>query len=264
MRVPCCQAKPIPIHPVLADGQSAENRLGDHAFPGCLGGFSPPAWERRIFINSATPIPTGLPFTTQPHWARGPGFFGKKVGPMATEDRWEKERGFPGFPSETNTGNFSGTVPMNLLDRVSSIFCFFLGLAVITGGVRLGWRVHLDMGPGFFPIIAGGILSLLSIFLFVQSASKRERTRRERPFWVNPEGWKLVFLTLLATIAYPFILNYFGFLSSTFLFLFFLFWVIGYQKWWMAVVSGAGASAVVYLIFEIWLKANFPRGVLSF
>lgn len=153
---------------------------------------------------------------------------------------------------------------MNLLDRVSSLFCFFLGLAVIAGGVRLGLRVHLDMGPGFFPIIAGGILSLLSIFLFVQSASKRERTMRERPFWVNPEGWKLVLLTLLPVIVYPFILNYFGFLSSTFLFLFFLFWVIGYQKWWLAVVSGAGASAVVYLIFEIWLKANFPRGVLSF
>jgi putative tricarboxylic transport membrane protein len=153
---------------------------------------------------------------------------------------------------------------MKLLDSMSSIFCFFLGLAIIAGGVRLGLRVHLDMGPGFFPIIAGGVLSLLSILLFFQSVTQRGGTIRERPFWVNPGGWKLVSLTLLPTIAYPFILNYLGFLPSTFLFLFFLFWVIGYQRWWMAAVSGVTASVVVYLIFEIWLKANFPRGVLSF
>ena len=153
---------------------------------------------------------------------------------------------------------------MNLLDRISSTFCFFLGLAVITGGVRLGLRIHLDMGPGFFPIVAGGILCVLSGVLFVQSLAKGSKGGRKKSFWANPDGWKLVLLTLLPTIAYPFILNHLGFLLATFLFLFFLFLIIGYQKWWTAAVTGIAASAVIYLIFDMWLKANFPRGILTF
>jgi putative tricarboxylic transport membrane protein len=120
------------------------------------------------------------------------------------------------------------------------------------------------MGPGFFPIVAGGILCLLSISLFVQSLVKGSRDGRKKSFWANPDGWKLVLLTLLPTIAYPFLLNYLGFLLATFLFLFFLFFIIGYQKWWMAAITGIVASTFVYLIFDRWLKANFPGGIFTF
>lgn len=153
---------------------------------------------------------------------------------------------------------------MNLFDRISSIFCFFLGLAVLAKGLRLGLRVNIDMGPGFFPLVAGGILSFLSMILFIQSLIKKETSVQRVTFWTNPYGWKLVLLTVLTISAYPFILNQLGFLLSTFLFLFFLFLVIARQKWWVAGFGGVATAAVVYLIFEIWLKANLPRGILNF
>lgn len=153
---------------------------------------------------------------------------------------------------------------MNLFDRISSIFCFFLGLAVLAKGLRLGLRVNIDMGPGFFPLVAGGILSFLSMILFIQSLIKKETSVQRVTFWNNPYGWKLVLLTILSISTYPFILNHVGFLLSTFLLIFFLFLVIARHKWWAAGIGGIITAAMVYLIFEIWLKANLPKGILGF
>jgi putative tricarboxylic transport membrane protein len=153
---------------------------------------------------------------------------------------------------------------MHRFDRISSLFCFFLGLAVFVKGLHLGLRVNIDMGPGFFPLVAGGILSLLSAILLTQTFFKKETSVQSIPFWSNPYGWKLVLLTILAVGIYPFILSPVGFFLSTFLLLFFLFMVIARHKWWVAGIGGIVTAAMVYLIFEIWLKANLPKGLFSF
>jgi putative tricarboxylic transport membrane protein len=153
---------------------------------------------------------------------------------------------------------------MHRFDRISAIFCFFLGLAVFSKGVHLGLRVHIDMGPGFFPLVAGGLLSFLSAVLFFQSLAKKETSAQRIPFWNNPYGWKLVLLAILAISIYPFLLNPFGFLLSTFLLLFFLFRVVAHYKWWAAGMGGIITTAMVYLIFEVWLKAQLPKGLFGF
>lgn len=153
---------------------------------------------------------------------------------------------------------------MHRFDRISAIFCLFLGLAVFAKGLHLGLRVHIDMGPGFFPLVAGGLLSVLSGILFFQSLVKKETSAQRIPFWNNPYGWKLVLLAILAIGIYPFILNPIGFLVSTFLLLFFLFRVVAHYKWWTAGIGGIIAAAMVYLIFEIWLKAQLPKGLFGF
>jgi len=153
---------------------------------------------------------------------------------------------------------------MHLFDKMSAIFFFFLGLAVLAKGFQLGLRINIDMGPGFFPLVAGGILSFLSLVLLIQSLIKKEKSFQKVSFWANPYGWKLVLLTIFSISGYPFILNRAGFLLSTFLLLFFLFWIIARQKWWAAVIGGVITAAMVYLLFDIWLKANLPKGILSF
>ena len=124
-------------------------------------------------------------------------------------------------------------------------------------------KVNLQVGPGFFPFVMGLILVLLSLILIVQSMMAKEGGEK-RSFWSTQQGWKLVLLTLSATIAYPIIFNHLGFLLSTFFLLLFLFKGIGHLKWWVAGFGGATAATIVYLIFEVWLKANLPGGILSF
>lgn len=147
---------------------------------------------------------------------------------------------------------------------VSAAFLFFLGLSVLIKGTRLGMKANLQVGPGFFPFVMGLILVLLSLTLIVQSVMAKGGGGEKRPFWSKQHGWKLVLLTLSATIAYPIILNHLGFLLSTFFLLLFLFRVIGHLRWRVACLGGAIAASVVYLMFEVWLKANLPGGILSF
>jgi putative tricarboxylic transport membrane protein len=149
-------------------------------------------------------------------------------------------------------------------DRISAIFCLLLGIAVFAKGLHLGLRVNIDMGPGFFPLVAGGTLSFLSVILLIQSLLKKETSAHRIRFWNNPYGWKLVLLTILAITVYPFILGSVGFFLSTFLLLFFLFLMIARYKWWAAGIGGIVTAVMVYLIFEIWLKANLPQGLFGF
>lgn len=153
---------------------------------------------------------------------------------------------------------------MNSRNRISSIFCFFLGLTVLIKGMRLGLKVDQEMGAGFFPLVAGGILTLLSFILFVQSLMDHGTQGHKEPFWVTPSGWKRVFLTLFATAAYPLLIGHLGFILSTLFLLFFFFKVIARLKWWAVGVGGSVATMCAYLIFEIWLKANLPQGLLGF
>lgn len=153
---------------------------------------------------------------------------------------------------------------MKYPDIISSIFCLFLGLAVLTNGVRLRLKVGPEMGPGFFPFLAGGILTFLSILLLMQTLIRKRASGKKESFWIDQYGRKLVFLTLFGIVAYPLFLKYLGFLLSTFLLLFFLVAIIARQKWWTAGVVGATSAVVVYLIFELWLKANLPRGIMGF
>ena len=120
------------------------------------------------------------------------------------------------------------------------------------------------MGPGLLPFIVGGILSLLSCILLFQSFTRKVAPELKKPFWTNPLGWKAVLVTLLAAAIYPFALKGLGFLLSTYLFLFFLFTIIGHQTWWKACLGGVSTALIGYLIFEVWLKANMPRGILGF
>ena len=150
------------------------------------------------------------------------------------------------------------------LNKISAVFFFVLGFAVLYHGTRLGLKVNLDMGPGFFPAIVGGILLCLSLILLLQSILAKDASEPPGKFWVYPGGWKSVFLTLFTAAAYPFSLYYLGFLISTFLLLFFLLFVIAHYRWWLSGIWGIGTSVVAYLIFELWLKANLPKGILIF
>ena len=61
---------------------------------------------------------------------------------------------------------------MKYRDIYSSLFLFILGLIIFKEGFRLGLKIKGEMGPGFFPVIAGGFLAIISFFLFIKGSSK--------------------------------------------------------------------------------------------
>ena len=65
--------------------------------------------------------------------------------------------------------------------------------------------------------------------------------------------------------AYALVLDILGFLISTFLLLSFLFrFGMEPQKWFWAIGGSVIASLSCYVVFELWLRTQLPKGILGF
>ena len=140
----------------------------------------------------------------------------------------------------------------------------WLGLAVLIciGSLRLSLGSFQNPGPGFFPFIAGLVLGTLAVTVYFQArraaASARETSR---PLWASPSGVKKVVLTTIALhglcdkhelFGLPDQHVHFSHLSAR---------TIEPQRWGMVILESLLASGISYLVFEIWLQAQLPRGI---
>jgi hypothetical protein len=67
-------------------------------------------------------------------------------------------------------------------------------------------------------------------------------------------------LTVFALLVYAWTMEYAGFLISTFFFLAFLLRFIEPQRWSVVLLGALLTSSVSFLIFEVLLQCQLPRG----
>ena len=148
-------------------------------------------------------------------------------------------------------------------DRRSSLFWMAAAILICVGSFRLSVGNLTQPGPGFFSFMAGAVLALLSIILFLQSR-KGGLEEKGKAFWLNPQGARQMVWMVFALLIYILAMNHAGFLLSTVLFLGFLFRGIGRQGWVTSVSMTVLSSSVAYLVFQYWLDVQLPRGFLGF
>lgn len=140
--------------------------------------------------------------------------------------------------------------------------CLFLVFVVIIGIEALHYPVGSNLrrvGPGFFPLVCLSFLAALSGILLILSI--RDWHLKNRAQW--PRSLTPAIIVLSSVFAYGFVLPWLGFLLTTFLFSFVLF-NLGYPRRWILTSLGAAiTSLLAVLVFEIWLKIQFPRGLIG-
>ena len=147
-------------------------------------------------------------------------------------------------------------------DQVSTAVLFFLGLAICLTSVPYGLGAPSAPGPGFVPFLLGITAMLLSTVGFSNATRKKKQGNQ----WSNPlrdRRWRNPSIIWLSLIIYGALLVPLGFLLCTMIFMAFLFRAISPQRWhW--VIGGAIATAIIsYLVFDVWLKAQLPKGYLG-
>jgi putative tricarboxylic transport membrane protein len=75
--------------------------------------------------------------------------------------------------------------------------------------------------------------------------------------------WKNAMIILVSLLAYALLLFPLGFVITTTLFIAFLLRAIVPQRWSVVIACSILTAAASYLIFEVWLKAQLPRGPLG-
>ena len=147
-------------------------------------------------------------------------------------------------------------------DQSSSLFWFVIGIGVVLGSVKYGFGTFHEPGPGFITFFAGTILAFLSIALFFSSIRDRESRGGLGELWVDLEISK-VFYVILLLVVYTLVLRPVGFLVSTFLLLAFLFRVKAAYRLRTILFMSFLVTAGSYIVFELWLKAQLPKGILG-
>jgi hypothetical protein len=147
-------------------------------------------------------------------------------------------------------------------DLWSSLFWIILAAVTIALASRFSFGDFREPGPGLFPVLISLIIFGLGLVLFFTSLF---RTGKESKVTVRSLGAvSRVMLVLLLLLAYAIFLEKLGFLMVSFLLILLLLWIVYPQRWWIRLAAAVGGSLGCYLIFEVWLQSQLPKGFLPF
>ena len=140
-------------------------------------------------------------------------------------------------------------------DRLTGLA--LLALAVAYGVTAGGYQAMIGdpLGPAVFPTALAIALGLLSLYLIVRPDPE--------PAWPLGRALLKQVLTLVAFVAYAYLLEPLGFLVSTFLAVVVLGWLLG-ARLWQAGAAGVAIAIVLFVLFDTLLSLPLPAGVLDF
>jgi putative tricarboxylic transport membrane protein len=147
-------------------------------------------------------------------------------------------------------------------DQLSSLFWLIVGVGISAGSVKYGVGNFLSPGAGFITFFAGIVLSLLSVLLFIFSLIRREPRQSIRSLWEGLAFGKVIYVIVLLML-YALTLQFLGFLPATLILLFFLFRIKGTYSPLTVVVLSLVISLGAYLVFQVWLQVQLPKGILQ-
>jgi len=150
---------------------------------------------------------------------------------------------------------------MRRFDLMGGIIWFVLALLVALESFRLGVGEIGRPDAGLFPLLTAILLGFFSLLLFLESLMKKEREGCEKtPVWPEDTNWKNIVTVVVTLTAYALILEWGGFLLTTFGLILYLFKAIEPQRWTASFI-GAGVTVwLSYLVFQVWLQSQLPEG----
>lgn len=148
-------------------------------------------------------------------------------------------------------------------DRISGSFWLIFALIVIIESYRLGLGTLHRPGPGFVFFWAGIFLGILSLVTVFRAWGSRKVEEPEMLALGKQNTMKIV-LVLISVFLYAIFMEKMGFILVTLLLLIFLLLFIEKKSWLYSTLVSIAMTASAYLIFEVWLKSQLPKGFLGF
>ena len=140
---------------------------------------------------------------------------------------------------------------------------------IIIGGAIcfFSWRIRLgsfrEPGAGFVAFASGVCLVVIGLIMtlsktFSKISSDDDRSL-DRPFLKLPK-FSLIY-TVVVLLGYGLVLDLLGYLLTTFLAMFALFYDRGTNRLLPSALTSLLTVSSTYLIFETWLRCQLPRGI---
>jgi putative tricarboxylic transport membrane protein len=148
-------------------------------------------------------------------------------------------------------------------DIISSLFWAGLGCWICYGGYKLELGTLHDPGSGFIFFWVGIIMIGLSAGIFIKALKgEGQADELKRAFWTEIRLLKIISV-LAALSLYAYFFTFLGFILGTVLLLIFLFKVVEPQTWSRAVLGAVISTLTAYVVFNLWLGSQLPKGFLG-
>ena len=147
--------------------------------------------------------------------------------------------------------------------KVEGIFWIGIGLLICL----LGWRADLgsfrEPGAGFvalfsglFVAVVGAIITLSEIF-----SKTSQSTTFDLSSAFKGISWFRLIYTMVLLVVYALFLDMLGYILTTFFVMWALFYDWETRRWFPSCLASLVTTGVSYLVFEVWLHCQFPRGI---
>lgn len=132
-----------------------------------------------------------------------------------------------------------------------AVFC----LVIIVSSLRLGLGRLDQPEPGLIPFLAASSLFVLTIGQYFRKAWGEGQS--DPPL---PREWRKMTGVTVSLFLYSFLLEPLGFLFSTAIWLFFLFWLADPKRWVRSAIQTLVTVLVTYVLFVLLFNLQLPRG----
>ncbi len=153
--------------------------------------------------------------------------------------------------------------------RIDGLVWVVLGVLMCIGAIKLKLGSFGTPGPGFLPFLSGVLLGIFGLILsfptpFARLGEKREAKNEEPSVAWNWNKLINPFLALIILFIYILLLEFLGFIFTTFICMLLLFKLSEPKKWLKPLILSASTSILSYLVFSVWLQCQFPKGPIKF
>ena len=119
-------------------------------------------------------------------------------------------------------------------------------------------------GSGFLPFWLGVILAVFAAILFVSAWHRQATEKDSKPLFPGKHALLGIALVLVGLAGYILLIEVFGYLVDTFLFIVFLMKVMEREKWRLTLMVAVSTTAALFIIFEFLLQIKLPSNMLGF
>jgi hypothetical protein len=145
------------------------------------------------------------------------------------------------------------------------IFWVFIGGIICILALQYDLGSFRAPGPGFVAFLSGMLVGGVGAILMLSKYISTGRAKGSAPSsgqgfsWAS---WRRLVYTMLLLVGYAILMTPLGFILSTFLVMFGLFFDWEKRNWFWSAFFSIATSFVSYLVFEVWLHCQLPRGIL--
>ena len=133
----------------------------------------------------------------------------------------------------------------------------------------LAWRTKLgsfhEPGAGFVAFFVGLFIGSIGAIIFFLSMFSKTGNTTSPGLGSSLEGisWLRISYAMALLVLYSAVLDHLGYLLTTFFMMFGLFYDWETKRWFPPLFASFVTTIVTYLVFDVWLHCQLPRGILA-